>query len=62
MKIVAYGERGYLGFKPGLRTDYGTLNKYSNWDGLLSSQSAYGVTALKLSSGEADGEYLFVHL
>ena len=55
------GDRGYIGFKPYLKKTYGTLKKYSNWDGLLSSKNAYGYSPKKTSSGEADGYYYFVH-
>jgi hypothetical protein len=58
---LAKGDRGYIGFKPYLKKTYGTLRKYSNWDGLLSSKAAYGYSPKKTSGGEADGYYYFVH-
>lgn len=57
---LAYGDKGYIGFKPYLKKTYGTLKKYSNWDGYLSSKTAYAYSPKKLSSGEADGYYYFV--
>lgn len=58
---LAYGDSGYIGFKPYLRKTTGTLKKYSNWDGYLYSKSAYAYSPKKTSSGEADGYYYFVH-
>nr|WP_263326958.1 hypothetical protein [Neobacillus sp. Marseille-Q6967] len=58
---IAYGDRGYIGFRPYLKRTYGTLKKYSNWDGYLSSKTAYGYSPKKTYSGEADGYYYFVY-
>ncbi|TYR80263.1 hypothetical protein FZC66_14140 [Priestia megaterium] len=58
---ISKGDRGYLGFKPKLKTAYGDLQRYSNWDGLLSTTRASGTSPVKLSNGEADGIYVFVH-
>ncbi|WP_335690454.1 hypothetical protein [Cytobacillus firmus] len=58
---LSKGDSGYIGFKPYLKKTSGTLKRYSNWDGLLSSKSAYAYSPRKTSSGEADGYYYFVH-
>ncbi|WP_282173662.1 hypothetical protein [Cytobacillus firmus] len=58
---LSKGNSGYIGFKPYLKKTSGTLKRYSNWDGLLSSKSAHAYSPRKTSSGEADGYYYFVH-
>lgn len=59
--VIDNGDYGYLGFKPLLKTAYGDLKKYSSDGGTLSSKVASGTSPVKLSNGEADGIYLFVH-
>lgn len=58
---LKYGEEAYIAFQPIYRRTEGTLKKYSNWDGYLSSQWAYGYSPKKLSTGELDGKYTLVY-
>ncbi|MBT2659389.1 hypothetical protein J7E81_30145 [Bacillus sp. ISL-18] len=58
---IAYGEEGYLAFKPYKRKTTGTLRQYNQYGTLLASKSAYGRSPIKLSNGEADGYYIFIH-
>ncbi|WP_146553228.1 hypothetical protein [Rummeliibacillus sp. SL167] len=42
------GDKGYIAFKPSKRKSSGTLKKYSNWDGLLSSKERF-IAEIQLS-------------
>lgn len=55
------GEKGYLSFTPYYNKISGSLQLYSNWDGLLSSKSAAGYSVKKTSDGEPDGLYKFIY-
>lgn len=57
---IKKGQSGYVAFKPYKRKSTGTLTQYSTMHGKISSKSAYGRSAIKLRTGEADGYYLFV--
>ncbi|AIU83137.1 MULTISPECIES: hypothetical protein [Bacillus] len=54
------GQSGYIAFKPYKRKSTGTLTQYSTMHGKISSKSAYGRSAIKMKTGEADGYYTFV--
>lgn len=55
------GERGYVQFWPYYDAIRGTLKKYSNWDGLLSSKRETGYSVKTLSNGSADGCFTFMY-
>ncbi|BDG81096.1 MULTISPECIES: hypothetical protein [Bacillus] len=57
---IKKGQSGYIAFKPYKRKSTGTLTQYSTMHGKISSKSAYGRSAIKLRTGEADGYYSFV--
>ncbi|QQD81360.1 hypothetical protein JD965_15940 [Bacillus siamensis] len=57
---IKKGQSGYIAFKPYKRKSTGTLTQYSTMYGKMSSKSAYGRSAIKLRTGEADGYYTFV--
>ena len=54
------GESGYLAFTPYYDKVNGTLNLYSNWDGLISSKQASGYSVKTTYDGEPDGLYQFI--
>lgn len=58
---IKKGQKGHIAFQPRKKKSTGKLIKYSSTRGPLSSQSAYGRSAIKLKSGEADGEYIFIY-
>jgi hypothetical protein len=58
---IKKGQRGYVAFKPYKRKSVGTLTQYSNMYGKIKSKSANATSAIKLKSGEADGDYIFVY-
>ena len=58
---LAYGDSGYIGFRPLTRKTAGRLKKYSNWDGFLYEKEAWGYSPKKTYSGEADGKYMFIY-
>lgn len=49
------GEKGYLAFTPYYNKISGSLQVYSNWDGLISSKSVTGYSVKKTADGEPDG-------
>ncbi len=55
------GEKGYLSFTPYYNKISGSLQLYSNWDGLISSKSATGYSVKKTADGEPDGLYKFIY-
>lgn len=55
------GEKGYLAFTPYYNKISGSLQVYSNWDGLISSKSVTGYSVKKTADGEPDGLYQFIH-
>ena len=55
------GEKGYLAFTPYYNKISGSLQLYSNWDGLISSKSATGYSVKKTADGEPDGLYQFIY-
>ena len=55
------GEKGYLAFTPYYNKISGSLQVYSNWDGLISSKSATGYSVKKTADGEPDGLYQFIY-
>lgn len=55
------GEKGYLAFTPYYNKISGSLQVYSNWDGLISSKSVTGYTVKKTADGEPDGLYQFIY-
>ena len=48
------GEKGYLAFTPYYNKISGSLQVYSNWDGLISSKSVTGYSVKKTADGEPD--------
>lgn len=55
------GEKGYLAFTPYYNKISGSLQVYSNWDGLISSKSVTGYSVKKTADGEPDGLYQFIY-
>ncbi len=55
------GEKGYLAFTPYYNKISGSLQVYSNWDGLISSKSVTGYSVKKTADGESDGLYQFIY-
>lgn len=55
------GEKGYLAFMPYYNKISGSLQVYSNWDGLISSKSVTGYSVKKTADGEPDGLYQFIY-
>ena len=55
------GEKGYLAFTPYYNKISGSLQLYSNWDGLISSKSVTGYSVKKTADGEPDGLYQFIY-
>lgn len=55
------GGKGYLAFTPYYNKISGSLQVYSNWDGLISSKSVTGYSVKKTADGESDGLYQFIY-
>jgi hypothetical protein len=55
------GEKGYLSFTPYYDKVTGSLKKYSNWDGLISTKTSTGYSVKKLNTGEPDGIFQFIY-
>lgn len=55
------GEKGYLAFTPYYNKISGSLQVYSNRDGLISSKSVTGYSVKKTADGEPDGLYQFIY-
>ena len=55
------GEKGYLAFTPYYNKISGSLQVYSNWDGLISSKSVTGYSVKKTADGAPDGLYQFIY-
>ncbi len=55
------GGKGYLAFTPYYNKISGSLQVYSNWDGLISSKSVTGYSVKKTADGEPDGLYQFIY-
>lgn len=55
------GKKGYLAFTPYYNKISGSLQVYSNWDGLISSKSVTGYSVKKTADGEPDGLYQFIY-
>lgn len=55
------GDKGYVAFLPTKKKSSGSLKKYSNEHGLISSKSVYARTPVKLSNGELKGTYTFIY-
>jgi hypothetical protein len=48
-------------FKPYKRKTTGILTQRNTYGSVLTSSSDYGRSPIKLSNGEADGYYIFIH-
>ena len=55
------GEKGSLAFTPSYNKISGSLQVYSNCDGLISSKSVTGYSVKKTADGEPDGLYQFIY-